>query len=187
MAMMESTMLPLQNPAPDFTLPDTVSGRELRLADVRGERGTLVMFICNHCPYVVLIADALAALGVDYLDCGIGIVAICANDAGKYPDDAPDKMAAFARARGFRFPYCHDESQDVARAYHAVCTPDFFLFDADLALASRGQFDDARPRNGKTATGRDMRAALDALVAGRPVPAAQTPSQGCSIKWRQSP
>jgi peroxiredoxin len=181
--MVESQMLPLQSPAPDFTLPDTVSGRDLSLADVRGDRGTLVMFICNHCPYVVLVAEELARLG-DYLEQGIGIVAISANDAVRYPADAPDKMAEFARAHGFPYPYCYDESQAVAHAYQAACTPDFYLFDADLKLAYRGQLDDARPGNGKDVTGRDMRAALDALVAGQPVPETQIPSQGCSIKWK---
>ena len=184
MAMVESRMLPIGSPAPDFTLPDTVSGQNLSLADVRGERGTLVMFICNHCPYVILVAEELARLGADYLDQGIGIVAISANDASRYPADAPNKMTIFAREYGFRFPYCYDESQAVARAYKAECTPDFFLFDGDLKLASCGQLDDARPKNGKPVTGADMRAALDALVAGTPLPATRRPSQGCSIKWR---
>lgn len=184
MAATPSRMVPLGTPAPDFTLPDPRAGRTVSLADVRGEKGTVVMFICNHCPFVQLVADELARLGRDYADRGIGFVAISANDAVTHPDDAPEKMAAEAKARGYDFPYLFDETQEVARAYAAECTPDFFAYGPDGALAYRGQLDDARPGNGIEVDGADLRAALDALVAGTPVSGDQKPAMGCNIKWR---
>ena len=177
-------MMPLGTAAPDFTLPDTVSGDHLTLQQLRGEHATLVMFICNHCPYVKHIEAELARLGRDYARRDVGLIAISANDAANYPADAPDKMQATAQENGYVFPYLYDESQAVARAYGAECTPDFFLFDADLRCAYRGQLDDARPGNEAPNDGRDIRAALDALIAGQPVASEQKPSVGCNIKWK---
>ncbi len=184
MVLTPSSMIPLGTPAPDFCLPDTVSGQDLRLAEVQGARGTLLMFICNHCPYVQHIEPELARLGADYADSGIGIAAISANDVVHYPADGPAQMRAKASQVGYRFPYLYDETQDVAKAYGAECTPDFFLFDARLRCVYRGQLDDSRPGNGVPVTGRDLRAALDALIGGVAVPAEQVPSVGCNIKWR---
>ena len=184
MARTESRMLALGTPAPAFTLPDVVSGRTVSLADAAGPRGLLVMFICAHCPYVVHVQDELARVGRDYAGQGVGIVAISANDATAYPGDAPEGLAAQARAAGFTFPYLYDEAQAVARAYDAACTPDLYLFGPDLTLAYRGQLDDSRPKTDRPVTGRDLRAALDAVVAGRPAPADQRPSLGCGIKWK---
>ena len=185
MALTDSTMMPLGTPAPDFSLPDVVSGRTQTFADVAGRHGTLVMFICNHCPYVVHIARELGAVAAEYDPKGVGFVAISANDVNERPEDGPKHMRAFAEDNNFIFPYLYDESQQVARAYDAVCTPDFFLFDADGKCAYRGQFDASRPRSAEPVTGADMRASLDALLAGETIPeAAQIPSQGCSIKWK---
>jgi peroxiredoxin len=179
-----STMLALGTQAPDFKLPDTVSGTRLSLTDVAGEHGALVMFICNHCPYVKHIREELARFGRDYADSGIGIVAISANDIESYPDDSPEMMKKEAETFGYAFPYLYDESQEVAAAYSAMCTPDFFLFDPDLRLAYRGRFDESRPDSGITVTGKDLRAAMDAVIAGQPVSDEQLPSMGCSIKWK---
>ena len=179
-----STMLPLGTPAPDFTLPDVVSGKPVSLASFAGRRALLVMFICRHCPYVRHVEIELARIGRDYAGRDIGIVAISSNDADHYPDDAPAGLRSMASELGFSFPYCHDESQAAAKAYTAACTPDFFLFDAARRLAYRGQLDDSRPGNGKPVTGRDLRAAMDAVLAGRPAPGDQTPSLGCNIKWK---
>lgn len=184
MALTPSTMMPLGTVAPDFTLPDTVSGKTIHLQDAKGAFGTLVMFICNHCPYVKHIRDGLAALGRDYRDTGINIIAINANDAVKYPEDAPDKMTLFAQQNGFLFPYLYDETQQVAKHYDAACTPDFFLFDSKLACVYRGQFDDSRPGNNVPVTGRDLRAAMDNLLQGKAINATQRPSMGCNIKWK---
>ena len=185
MALTSSKMLPLGTPAPDFTLP---GGDKLLSRDMcRGSLGLLVMFICNHCPYVQYIEDALLQFALDYRDCGIGMVAISANNAKQYPDDAPDKIAERVVAKNYSFPYLHDESQEVARAYDAVCTPDFFLFDADLCCVYRGRFDDSRPDSGTPLTGADLRAAMDALLRGNEPLARQLPSMGCNIKWRDSP
>lgn len=186
MALTPSTMLPLGTKAPDFTLPDVVTGVPRSLTSLRAERATLVMFICNHCPYVKHALEGLVQLGRDYLPKGASIVAISSNDVASYPDDAPDRMAALARDAGFPFPYLYDETQAVARAYQAACTPDFFLFDGTLRLAYRGQLDDSRPGNGRPVTGADLRAALDALLAGTPVAADQIASVGCNIKWKKS-
>ncbi len=182
----ESTMMPLGSRAPSFSLPDTVSGRTLTLDEVAGERATLVMFICNHCPFVKHIVQGIVALARDYGNKGVGIVAISANDVESHPEDSPDNMARFAAENGFTFPYLYDETQEVARAYKAACTPDFFLFDSELACIYRGRFDGARPGSDEPVTGNDLRAALDAVVAGEPVGKLQQPSIGCNIKWKAS-
>jgi peroxiredoxin len=176
-------MLPLGTPAPDFSLPDT-EGNQVALADFKDVRALLVMFICNHCPYVKHVRHGLQRLGSDLQARGVAVVGINSNDAAAYPDDAPDKMKSEKRAAGYTFPYLFDETQAVARAYRAACTPDFFLFGPDRRLVYRGQMDDSRPGNDVPVTGRDLRAAVDALLAGRPVPAAQKPSMGCNIKWK---
>jgi len=186
MALTPSTMLmALGAPAPDFSLPDVVSGRTIALKAFEGKQALLVMFICRHCPYVVHVKDALARLGKDYASKDVGVVAISANDAATHPDDAPDKLKAMAKEHGFTFPFCYDESQETAKAYSAACTPDFFLFDAGRKLVYRGQLDDSRPGNGKPMTGKDLRAAIDAVLAGTPVSRTQMPSVGCSIKWKK--
>ena len=185
MALTPSTMLALGTPAPAFTLPDVVSGKTVSLDTCAGKTALLVMFICRHCPYVVHVRQELARLGKDYAARGVGIVAISANDAVGYPDDAPDQLKAMSQELGFTFPFCYDESQATAQAYTAACTPDFFLFDAGRKLVYRGQLDDSRPGNGKPLTGRDLRAAIDAVLAGRPVNPNQQPSVGCNIKWKQ--
>lgn len=176
-------MLALGTIAPDFRLPDT-NGKLVSLGEFTGQPALLVMFICNHCPFVKHIRGELANLGRDYSTRGVGIIAISSNDAANYPDDSPAKMKEEARAAGYNFPYLYDESQSVAHAYHAACTPDFFLFDRNHRLVYRGQLDDSRPGNGIPVTGKDLRAALDALVNGNPVATAQTPSLGCNIKWK---
>ena len=185
MALMPSTMLALGTKAPDFLLQDVVSGKMISLASFAGKKALLVMFICCHCPYVQHVKEELARLGRDYAGADIGIVAISANDATAYPDDAPEKLRAMAKELGFTFPFCFDESQETAKAYTAACTPDFFLFDASRTLVYRGQLDDSRPGNGKPVTGKDLRAAIDAVLAGTPVNSTQHPSIGCSIKWKR--
>lgn len=184
MAATESSMLPLGTPAPDFSLPDTASGRTVSLDEIAGGKATLVMFICNHCPYVKHVLDGIVALAHDYGGRGVGIAAISSNDALRYPDDGPEKMKALAEHKSFPFPYLYDESQDVARAYQAACTPDFFLFDAGRRCVYRGQMDASRPGNGIPVTGGDLRAALDAVLAGKDVDPDQKPSIGCNIKWK---
>jgi peroxiredoxin len=184
MARTESAMLALGTSAPDFVLTDVVTGKLITTQAVSGPKGLLVMFICRHCPFVKHLEKALAQLGRDYADKGIGIVAISSNDADNYPDDAPESLAQQARDLGFTFPYLYDETQDVARAYDAACTPDFFLFDDGLKLVYRGQFDDSRPGNGIPVSGKDLRAAMDALLAGTPISPEQLPSIGCNIKWK---
>jgi peroxiredoxin len=184
MALTPSAMLPLGTRAPDFALRDTVSGKTVRLADFAGKRALVVMFICNHCPYVKHVRAGLAAFGRDYAESDAAVVAISANDPGSHPADAPDKMQAEARAAGYRFPYMFDETQAVAQAYRAACTPDFFVFDAERRLVYRGQLDASRPGNDVPVTGRDLRAAVDAVLAGAPVPPEQKASIGCNIKWR---
>lgn len=178
-----STMLPLGTTAPDFSLPN-VDGRVLSLEDVAGPRGTVVMFICNHCPFVKHVADQLAQLGRDYASFGIGFAAISSNDVTTHPADSPEQMIHEAEARGYPFPYLYDDTQEVAHAYRAACTPDFFAFDAERQLAYRGQLDASRPGNGVPVTGTDLRAALDALVAGSTPSTEQRPSLGCNIKWK---
>ena len=178
-------MLALGTNAPEFQLPDVISGKAISLAVFAGKKAFLVMFICRHCPYVQHVKGELAKLGKDYAAKDVGIVAMSANDAEHYPDDAPEQLKAMARELGFTFPFCYDETQETAKAYTAACTPDFFLFDAKRLLVYRGQLDDSRPGNGKPVTGRDLRAALDAVLAGKPVNPDQTPSIGCNIKWKK--
>jgi peroxiredoxin len=180
----ESTMLALGTPAPDFSLPDVTSGRTISLATFAGQPALLVMFLCRHCPYVKHVQAELARLGRDYTPKRVGIVALGANDAERYPDDAPDSLREQAEEVGFSFPYCFDATQATALAYSAACTPDFFLFGPDRRLVYRGQLDDSRPGNGRPVTGRDLRAALDAVLADRAVDPAQRPSAGCGIKWK---
>ncbi len=184
MARTESTMLELGTPAPYFKLPEPLTGHEVSIDDFRDAPGLLVMFICNHCPYVKHIQHALAEFGREYQRKGLAIVAINSNDVANYPDDSPERMIEEVKKVGYTFPYLFDETQEVAKAYKAACTPDFFLFDRDRKLVYRGQFDDARPRNDAPVTGRDLRAAVDALLEGRPVPEDQKPSLGCNIKWK---
>jgi peroxiredoxin len=182
-----STMLELGTPAPAFALPRVDDGRVLSLQDLAGAPATLVIFMCAHCPYVKHIAPALAVLAREYQARGVAVVGISSNDAVAYPDDAPEPLAADAHARGYTFPMLYDESQAVAKAYRAACTPDFFLFDAARRLAYRGQFDASRPKNDLPVTGADLRAALDAVLAGAPIPEPQYPSIGCNIKWKDAP
>ncbi|MES0874904.1 thioredoxin family protein [Sinimarinibacterium thermocellulolyticum] len=184
MALTSSTMLPLGTPAPDFRLPDTVSGEMLDLRALRGRHATLVMFICNHCPYVKHVNPELLRLAADYRPGGVGMIAISSNDAAAYPEDDPQQMRQVAARLGYPFPYLYDATQDVARAYQAACTPDFFLFDRELKLVYRGRLDDSTPGNGRPLTGADLRAALDAVLAGRTPDADQKPSMGCNIKWK---
>jgi peroxiredoxin len=179
MVAVPSTMLELGTPAPDFALPDT-DGRTVALADFADAPALLVMFISNHCPYVKHLRAALAALARDYAPHGVAIVAVMSNDVARYPADAPERMREERQASGWTFPYLYDETQQVAQAYRAACTPDLFLFDAGRRLVYRGQFDDSRPSNGIAPTGADLRAALE----GRAVPAEQRPSVGCNIKWK---
>lgn len=186
MARTPSSMLPLGTPVPEFCLPDVVSGKSVSSRDLQGPGGLLVMFICRHCPYVQHLELELARIGRDYAGSGIGMAAICANDASnpKYAGDAPALLAEQARRCGFPFPYLHDEAQLVARAFTAACTPDFFLFNGGGRLAYRGQLDDTRPGGPDPAHGRDLRAALDALKSGRDPAPEQFPSIGCNIKWK---
>jgi len=176
-------MLPLGTPAPTFKLPDA-TGRVMHFSDFDEERGFLVMFISNHCPYVKMLRHALADLGREYQQKCVSVVAIMPNDVANYPDDSPEKMVDEIMEFGYTFPYLYDETQEVAKAYHAACTPDFFLFDGDRRLYYRGQFDDARPGNGVEVTGSDLRGALENLLAGNPPPETQKPSLGCNIKWK---
>ena len=184
MALTESTMLELGTIAPDFALPNVVTGQTVRLSDFAGAQGLLVMFICTHCPYVKHIEQQLAQLGHDYAGKPLAIVAISSNDATTHPADGPAGLRQQALTYGFHFPYLYDESQAVARAYKAACTPDFFLFDGQQKLVYRGQFDASRPGNGIPVTGQDLRAAIDAVLANHPIPTDQTASIGCNIKWK---
>ena len=185
MALTESTMaLELGSPAPDFALPDVVEGGAVRRDDFKGDKALLVIFICTHCPYVKHVEKGLAALGKDYEEKPLAIVAISSNDATTHPDDSPAGLRQQAETQGFVFPYLYDESQSVAKAYHAACTPDFFLFDENFKLVYRGQFDSSRPGNNIPVTGEDLRTAIDLVLAGKPIPADQHPSIGCNIKWK---
>lgn len=184
MARTASTMLALGTQAPDFQLPNVVSGETVSLATFAGKQALLVMFICRHCPFVKHIQDELAKLGQDYAEKSVGIVAISANDAANYPDDAPDSLKIMAKELGFPFPLCYDANQETAKAYTAACTPDFFLFDASQQLVYRGQLDDSRPGNDKSVTGQDLRAAIDAVLNNQAVSPDQKPSIGCNIKWK---
>jgi peroxiredoxin len=184
MALTESTMLELGTTAPDFALTDVVAGKTVRRDDFRGSKALLVMFICAHCPYVKHIEKGLAALGKDCAGKSFGLVAISSNDATTHPADSPAGLKQQAETYSFNFPYLYDETQAVARAYKAACTPDFFLFDGNFRLVYRGQFDASRPGNGIAVTGKDLRAAIDLVLAGKPVPTEQRPSIGCNIKWK---
>jgi peroxiredoxin len=178
-----STMLPLGTKAPDFSLPN-VDGRTLSLDDFKGAKAYLVVFMCNHCPYVIHVAPELARLAREYQKQGVAVVGINSNDVASHPDDSPERMAREVEAREYTFPYLYDETQQVAHAYHAACTPDFYVFDKDRKLAYRGQLDASRPDSGVPLTGKDLRAALDAVLAGKPAADDQKPSIGCNIKWQ---
>jgi peroxiredoxin len=176
-------MLPLGTQAPDFSLVN-VDGRTISLADSKGAPALLVAFICNHCPFVKHIADPLAQLTSEYMAKGVAVVGINSNDASNYPADSPEQMVHEAEERGYHFPYLYDDAQDVAKDYQAACTPDFFVFDGDQKLVYRGQFDDSRPDSGIPVTGKDLRAALDAVLGGKKPSENQRPSIGCNIKWK---
>jgi len=185
MAYTESNMLPLGTVAPDFELPEPATGRMLRLSDLPKGRATVVMFLCNHCPYVLYVNPEIVRVVSDYQPIGVSFVGISSNDAENYPEDAPDKMPEHAQAVGYTFPYLYDETQAVARIYDAACTPDFYVFDSQRKLVYRGQLDPSRPkRNPIPSTGEDLRAALDAVLADQPVSSVQRPSGGCNIKWK---
>ena len=185
MAAVESTMLELGIEAPYFSLQDVVTGNTVTLDDYKDKRGLLVLFICNHCPYVKMIKQEFVKFASEYMPRGLGIVAISSNDVENYPDDSPEKMKEDAELFGYQFPYLFDETQEVAKAYKAACTPDIFLFDEDLKLYYRGQYDDARPKNEIKPSGRDLRKATDSLLVGEPAPEKQIPSIGCNIKWKK--
>lgn len=184
MARTPSNMMPLGTIAPGFELPDTVSGNRLSLEMLKSDKATVIMFICNHCPFVKHVDEGIVSLANDYQKKGVSFVAISSNDVENYPQDAPDLMKVEAEKVGYTFPYLYDQDQAVARAYDAACTPDFYIFDADLKCVYRGQLDDSRPGNGRPVTGRDMRQALDDILNGRPVFQPQIPSLGCNIKWK---
>jgi peroxiredoxin len=184
MAVESSLALALGAKAPDFALPDTVSGRTIRLTDFAASPAVLVTFICNHCPYVIHIRPELVQFAREYQPRGLAVVAICANDPETHPQDGPEPMKLEAKRSGFTFPYLFDQTQQTAKAYHAVCTPEFYLLDSEQRLVYRGRFDASRPNSQVPVTGAELRAAADAVLAGRPAPADQKPSVGCSIKWR---
>lgn len=183
MAKTESTMLALGTVAPEFSLKDTVSEKTLNLHTMKGEKGTVIFFICNHCPFVVHVNPEIVKLAQDYQPKGFGFIAISSNDIENYPQDGPQYMKLKAKAEGYTFPYLFDETQEVARAYNAACTPDFYLFDANLKLVYRGQLDDSRPGNGLPLNGKDLRNAMDALLNETEINPVQKPSIGCNIKW----
>lgn len=184
MVLTASTMLPLGTQAPDFHLPEVVSGKTISLDTFADKKALLIMFICQHCPFVKHIKTELAQLGKDYFNSDLGILAISANDAEKYPDDGPESLKAMAIELDFKFPLCYDQIQETAKAYTAACTPDFFLFNAQRQLAYRGQLDDSRPSNNQPVTGADLRSAIAAVLAGQPIKIEQKPSIGCNIKWK---
>ena len=184
MARTPSNMLPLGTPAPDFKLLDTISGKTLSLSELKSDKATVIMFICNHCPFVKHVDDGIVSLANDYQAKGVSFIAISSNDVENYPQDSPELMKEEAEKVGYTFPYLYDETQAVAKAYDAACTPDFYVFDKDLKCAYRGQLDDSRPSNGKPVTGKDLRAALDEILGGKEVSAPQIPSLGCNIKWK---
>lgn len=185
MALTPSVMIPLGSKAPAFVLTDAVSEKMLSLNDLRSEKATVIMFICNHCPFVKHVNEELVRLANDYLSRGVAFIGISSNDVLTYPEDSPGKMKIVAQELDYPFPYLYDETQEVARAYDAACTPDFYIYDKDLKLVYRGQLDDSRPSNGLPVTGKDMRNALDLLLSGKEVPAQQRPSIGCNIKWKK--
>ncbi len=185
MAATPSAMVELGTKAPNFNLPDTISGKQISLDEIKSDKATVVMFICNHCPYVIHIIDELSEVVKEYQKKGVNFAAISSNDIVNYPQDSPERMKEFAEAHKFSFPYLFDETQEVAKAYKAECTPDIFVYDKDMKLVYRGQFDDSRPSLSKPVTGKDLTAALDAILEGRPVDENQIPSIGCNIKWKK--
>lgn len=185
MVLTPSTMLELGTQAPEFVLEDVVSNKKIALETFSGKKGLLVMFICQHCPYVQHIQEELTRIGLDYENEDLGIVAISSNDADNYPDDSPESLKKMAEDLDFRFPFCYDETQEVAKSYTAACTPDFFLFDDNRQLVYRGQLDDSRPENNKAVSGKDLRAAIDVVISGEKVDSNQKPSIGCNIKWKK--
>jgi peroxiredoxin len=185
MALTPSKMIPLGTKAPNFELPDSVTDQKVSLKDLVSEKATVIMFICNHCPYVKHVQEELVNLSNDYREQGVSFIAISSNDIEQYPEDSPAKMKEEALLWKYPFPYLFDETQDVARAYDAACTPDFYIFDKNLELVYRGQLDDSRPGNDRPLTGKDMREALDSIIASNPVSENQIPSAGCNIKWKE--
>jgi thiol-disulfide isomerase/thioredoxin len=187
MAYTESNMLPIGTLAPDFVLMDTLSGKMLHLKEIASDKATVLMFLCNHCPYVLYINDEIVRIAQEYQKKGVAFIAISSNDIETHPEDAPDKMTHHAQQTGYTFPYLYDENQEVAKAYDAACTPDFYVFDGQMRLAYRGQLDESRPkRNPVPVTGADLRAALEAILAGKMPPEPQRPSGGCNIKWKNN-
>ena len=184
MSLTPSKMVPLRTVAKNFELYDTVSGTYMSLKDIKSDIATVVMFICNHCPYVKHVREELVRISKDYMEKGVAFVGICSNDVENYPEDSPDKMRDEAKTWGYPFPYLYDETQQVARDYDAACTPDFYVYDKNMELVYRGQLDDSRPGNEKSLNGKDLRAALDSVVQGNPVSENQVPSVGCNIKWK---
>jgi peroxiredoxin len=184
MALTQSNPFPLGTKAPEFQLPDMVSGKTLSLKELKSEKATVILFICNHCPYVKHINEGLVKLANRYISKGASFIAINSNDPVRYPEDSPDRMVEFARENSYPFPYLFDETQQVAKAYDAACTPEFYVFDSDLLLVYHGQMDDSRPNSGIPVTGEDLSLALDLTLAGKPVPARQKPGIGCGIKWK---
>ncbi|NRB62803.1 MAG: thioredoxin family protein [Saprospiraceae bacterium] len=185
MAFKESNMLALGTKAPDFSLPDTISGKTVSFSDIQSNKATVVMFLCNHCPYVIHVNPEIVTLTQDYQPQGVNFVGISSNDVERYPADSPEKMKVLAEEVGYTFPYLYDESQEVAKQYDAACTPDFYLFDGEGRLAYRGRLDESRPKNDKPLTGADLRTALDAILNGLPITDKQYPSGGCGIKWKE--
>jgi len=185
MAETPTIQIPLGFKAPDFELPDMISGQTKTLGELKSDKATVVVFICNHCPYVIHIIEELVKVGSEYIPKGVSFVMINSNDVVKYPADSPEKMVEFAKKYGFPFPYLFDETQEVAKAYDAACTPDFNVFDGEMKCVYRGQFDDSRPGNKKPVTGNDMRQTLNLLLEGKALPAKQIPSVGCNIKWKE--
>lgn len=186
MALKESNMLPLGTKAPSFTLYDTVSGTEKSWDELKSDKATLLMFICNHCPYVIHVNPEIVHLAREYQQLGVSIIAISSNDVERYPADSPEKMKEVATKESYTFPYLYDETQEVAKAYDAACTPDFYVFDGDEKLVYRGRLDDSRPNNDIPLTGKDLRRAIDAVLQGKEVPEKQYPSAGCGIKWKEN-
>ncbi|NIW46876.1 MAG: redoxin domain-containing protein [Gammaproteobacteria bacterium] len=185
MAVTPSNMLELSTKAPDFRLPDAISGKELSLQELKSDKATVIMFICNHCPFVKHVQRGIVDLATDYQSRAVSFMAINSNDVENYPEDSPEHMKAVAKRLGYPFPYLFDETQEVARAYKAACTPDFYVFDSELKLVYRGQMDDARPGNDEPVTGKNLRQALDQVLNGEPVSEDQKPSMGCNIKWKR--
>lgn len=184
MAETPTKQIPLGFRAPNFKLPDTVTGKEMSFSQIKGEKGTAVIFICNHCPYVIHVIQQIVAIAKEYIPQGIGFVAISSNDAENYPQDGPAKMKEHAEKWNFPFPYLYDESQEVAKAYHAACTPDYGIFDAQDKAVYRGQLDESRPQNNAPVNGKDLRAVLEAIIKGHEISEIQKPSVGCNIKWK---